>query len=504
MLTEEEQKKYESYNNLLAKVEAGEAELSEPALNVVKQTISDLQLKAATPSVGEVGDRDTLGGVLNNMVNSFGGAAMDVVQGVVNLPNFLNQSASDMRNAAGSFLGMVPEKQGNYIWQDIWDNEVTRADARYGGEQIADTLAIDPFGSMLDASIIGTGLKGLAKAGQMGRRSGGLIETVGNRLERLDPYSIAVDGVIRPTYNAFDPRSVGDQYASQYDLTGLPREIDNPQGRANFVERIIELGGEPNKQGAATLKAKADEVGTELNRVVDEVDRAEQERVLLDGEEPVFTREEMEQTLRDRQKEESLPRDVPVPLAERQGSKAVIEDYIGQIPPDIDHYGPRYLQDTKVEWDKRTDHDAAPASAESGGKVGAKIISNTARKWLNSWPEIKPLNEEYSELIDAAQRTDAGVKQRSRTDTTILDRGAMRLAREAVPAMFTGQWSSQRAPYLERLQNGSFFDAYFNAANSTNWGRARRMSVVGDPEHRERDIYIYPNGRELGYIEETF
>ena len=121
MLTPEEQEKYESYKNLLAKVEAGEAELSEAALNVVSQTISDLEAKAAAPSVGEVGDRDTLGGVLNNMANSFGGAAMDVAQGVWNLPNFLNQNASDMRNAVGSFLGMVPEKP-YFLWQDIWDN----------------------------------------------------------------------------------------------------------------------------------------------------------------------------------------------------------------------------------------------------------------------------------------------------------------------------------------------------------------------------------------------
>jgi hypothetical protein len=448
------------------------------------------------------------GGFMGNITNSVLGYGVDVTEGLVDLAANLPQIVS---NPIDSLTGAA-ESIGNY------------ANDRYGfsgGLNGWNTAARDPFGTVMDASGIGSLMRlpkiagnGLIKGARKADVKDSIVDKVdsfvnspfseavdqgASVLQKLDPASMLVDGVMASAFGLRNGRAADTIAADYGQISGVNDTITT----RTVVDDLIDndLAPTPDLYEVANnrrLDAKEGlDAGQEDLKFWDDTARAAGIGIF-----PVAD------IIADLNR---AKRDIKGDPSTQKQAQAKIDEAIAEVQQySKDGYIlPEDLQRLKsnwqfnVNWNKKQ-RDANSASNEAGDAGTAQGRESVAGVYANRQNSASPMMEEANATYsDAARRQEnirSGAMSDLRSNAEVTNNRWFNILLKGAERGLTGQDKFERAQFYRSLEQGNYMDAFLDHTNIGAVGSTRRAGYfynqLEDEELRRKE--------EKSWIDGTF
>ena len=422
------------------------------------------------------------GGFMGNIPNSLLGYGVDVTEGVVDLAANIPQIIS---NPIDSLAGAA-ESIGNY------------ANDRYGfsgGLNGWNTASRDPFGTVMDASgvgslmrlpkIIGNGLvKGARKADVKDSIVDGVdsfinspfseaIDQGASALQKLDPASILVDGAMAGFHGLRNTRAADTVAADYGQISGVNDTITT----RTVVDDLIDND----------LAPTADLYEVANNRRLDAkegLDSAQEELKFLDDTARVagmglFPLADIIADL-NRAKQEIKGDPSTQKAAQKKIDEAIAE--VKQYSKD-GYILPEDLQRLKTNWQfnvnwSKKQRDANSASNDAGDagiSQGREAVSGVyANRQNSASPTMEEANATYSDAARRQENIRAGAMSDLRSNSEVTNNRFFNIALKGAERALTGQDKFERAQFYRALERGDYMEAFLDHTNIGAIGSTRR------------------------------
>jgi len=425
---------------------------------------SDEQLQAAmsNPNAGSRLKRD----IQTELNKRQPQAALDPMTGAPTggAPQFMANMAPSMMNLGQDMAQGIGQAVMHPMdtLQNFIPGIAQHYSSRYGSPQQAmNTFNTDPAGAMFDVAPIGTVLRGVGAAGNMGR-----VAATGRAMERMDPMGLVaggMQGLVAGAQNAIPfVRSAEETMAGTY---GQPRgrQRENLPGYLDTVGQAMDQGFEPNVQGATQAKAASSAAGAKVGSIIADLEASGR----------TGSRSDLVRKLLDLQK--SADSGVQGPY------RNAIDNLINDLMKGTDNtISLSEMQKLKETYAGLVNYDSATPPVDRLTQQGYSDASKVLREDLRNMPGLANAYDAYGNAMgvqDVVQRGAAA-------DVAASGRG---LAGDFVAQMLnatapilTGQTKMQRNAIRRNLANGNYLDAAAGLTERTLYGPLREGAYLAE------------------------